>query len=297
MTGPFITDHRPPIGQAEQLAPDVRCITAGNGGPMTFTGTRSYVLGQGDVALIDPGPNDPAHITAIREALQPGERIVAVFVTHAHLDHSPGAVHFDAPVYGFGPYNAGRSADMPELGDLGGGEGIDTAFLPDIVLADGQTIAGESWSLTAIHTPGHLSNHLCFASGDRLFSGDHVMGWATTLISPPDGDLTAFMASLEICLSRKDRIYYPGHGAEITDPLPLVAYIRDHRKAREAQILAGLDKSMTIDALTRKIYTDIDPRLLPAASRNVLAHLVDLHRRNLITMDRTWSRDSHFRLI
>ena len=297
MSGPFITDHRPQIGVAERLAPDIRCVTAPNGGPMTFTGTRSYLLGDGEVALIDPGPADPAHQMAILNALQPGETITAVFVTHSHVDHSAGVGMIDAPVYGFGAYDAARALDIPDLGSLEGGEGIDRGFMPEHILADGDTVGGNSWSLTAVHTPGHLSNHLCFASENRLFSGDHVMGWATTLISPPDGDLTAFMSSLKICLLREDETYFPGHGPVIVDPMPLVAHIRDHRLKRAEQVFEAVEKIDTLEALTRHIYSDIDAMLLPAASRNVLAHLIDLMRRGIVEMDRTDASEPRFRRV
>lgn len=297
----FDKSHKPLIGEVEILDRDVRAITAPNASPMTFTGTRSYLVGQGHVALIDPGPDRPAHWQAITAALGAGEQIEAIVVTHSHVDHSPLATRlareFDVPIYGFGAHDAGRSPVMATLGDLGGAEGIDTDFAPDIRVADGDVISGNGWALEVVHTPGHLSNHIALATGDRLFSGDHVMGWATTLISPPDGDLTAFMASLDRCMAREDRVFYPGHGAPITDPLALVAHIRDHRLARTDQIIETLDaRPSTIAEITEAIYRDVDPRLHPAAARNVLAHLIDLYARGRVGADTGITIDARFHL-
>ena len=291
MTSPFETNHQPPIGEVEQLAEGLQVVTANNAGAMTFTGTRSYILGEDEVAIIDPGPDDPAHIAALQLAIA-GRRVSHILITHAHVDHSPAAAplarRFDAPVYGFGPAHAGRSALMEQLAanaDLGGAEGIDTAFQPDINLADGDKVQGDGWVLAAHHTPGHLSNHLCFEwlGAEALFSGDHVMGWASTMISPPDGDLAAFMASLEKLESIPARRYFPGHGAPIADGLTIARHLAKHRNLRGTQILEALRAGdATALDLVERIYTDVPHALYAAAARNVFAHLLDFQQRKLV---------------
>jgi len=281
----------PTPGLCETLGIAVRRILAPNPSPMTQHGTNSYLIGTGDVALIDPGPNIPAHATAILAALKPGERISHIFVTHSHIDHSPlarpMAQALGAQVYAFGNATAGRSPQMQALADAGlvaGGEGVDASFTPDVTLADTETLSHGDWSLTAIHTPGHLSNHLCFALGDVLFSGDHVMGWASSLVSPPDGDMAAYMASTHKLAAQNWSIIHSGHGAPITDPTARLAFLINHRMAREASILAQLTHGpATIPTLTQTLYTDTPPALHPAARRNVLAHLLDLIGQNRVT--------------
>ncbi len=286
----------------EIVAKGVRRITAPNPGPMTFTGTQTYILGEGAVAVIDPGPDDPRHLAAIESALTPGERISHVLVTHAHIDHTPLAARLGVPVHAFGDAQAGRSAIMRQLAQtdaLGGGEGVDPHFTPDVTLADGDTVAGEGWSLTALHTPGHMANHLSFVweEGGVAFTGDHVMGWASTLVSPPDGDLTAFMSSLRRMQGGAARHrLLPGHGEVVEEGEARVADLIAHRESREAQILAGLDRPATTAELTAAIYTDVDPRLHPAAARNVLAHLIDLHQRGIVATDGPLSATASFRL-
>lgn len=288
MTDPF--DKRPDVvyGEAETVAPGVRRVTCRNPSPYTFTGTQSYLVGTGDVALIDPGPDDAAHLGAVLAALAPGERISHVFVTHSHQDHSPGArriaAETGAAVHAFGAHGTGLTPTMQALvesgADIGGGEGGDAAFVPHLDLEDGDRVEGAGWALTAVHTPGHLSNHLSFELEGTgvVFTGDTVMGFATTLVSPPDGDMAAFMASLTRLSARTgDSLYLPGHGHPVTDPAAMVAHQISHREQRFAQILEALDAGPGDAAtLTRAIYTDIDPRLLPAAARNVLASLIGL---------------------
>lgn len=274
----------PAIGTSERLGDGIRRVVAGNPSPMTYRGTNSYILGEGDVAVIDPGPALPAHMEAILAALQPNERISHILVTHSHQDHSPLAPILSeatgAPVLAFGDSLAGRSAVMQDLAARGlarGGEGVDTGFAPDATLADGDTVSADSWEVTALHTPGHFGNHLSFAMGDVLFSGDLVMGWASSLVSPPDGDLTDFMASCQRLAAREWSVFHAGHGAPITEPAARLDWLISHRRAREAQILAALEHApQTPAALTAAIYTDTPKALLPAAERNVFAHLVDL---------------------
>ena len=280
-------------GVAETLEPGLRRILAPNPSPLTGPGTNTYLLGTGQIAVIDPGPDDPAHLSAILAALGPDQSVSHIFVTHSHLDHSPLARALSAatgaPILAFGDSASGRSAVMRYLaegGTLGGGEGVDADFAPTRLLKDGETVAGDGWQLTALYTPGHFGNHMAFLWGDALFSGDLVMGWATSLVSPPDGDLTAFMASCRRLSQRNDRIYYPGHGHPVTAPKERVDWLIAHRLEREAQILTALqDGPSQIPELTRKIYTEIQPHLFPAAERNVLAHLIDLTTSNRCIAD------------
>ena len=284
---PFRRDHAPPVGVPEALAPGLRVVTAPNAGPMTFTGTRSYVVGEGTVAVIDPGPDDAAHRAALVAAVA-SARVAVVLVTHGHLDHSAGAAAFAAAVGA--PVLARGPVATPPLPDFagGGGEGRDAGFRPDGVLVEGDTVSGPGWTLTAVETPGHTADHLAFAwaEGDALFSGDHVMGWATTLISPPDGRLAAFRDSLRRLERRDEGVYYPGHGAPVTEPQRVVAHILAHRAGREAGIVAALAGGpATVAELVRRLYADVDPALRAAAGRNVLAHLVDLAERGQVVAE------------
>ena len=286
------------------LQPAVRLVVAPNPSMMTQNGTNTYILGTGRVAIIDPGPDIGAHQDAILAALRPGECISHILVTHAHLDHSSLAQSLsratDAPVYGFGPANSGRTPAMQKMADqipFGGGEGVDHAFAPDIALADREWLTADSWTVQAIHTPGHMGNHLCFAVGDILFSGDHVMGWSTTLISPPDGDMTTYMASLKKLAEYPWAAFLPGHGDVVTNPALRLETLAVHRKAREMALLAVLTKQTAdIATLTRLVYSDIDGKLFPAAQRNVIAHLIDLESRNLIIAKPRLGPDAVFAL-
>lgn len=297
-----MTSFNPKPGKAVQLAENLIRIVAPNASPMTYKGTNTYILGSRDVAVIDPGPPDEDHLSAILNALAAHQRISHIFVTHSHIDHSPLAMVLaqftGAKVHGFGPSTAGRAPIMKQLGNLDGGEGIDETYYPDVTIAHGDTLTGSDWTLQALHTPGHMGNHMCFAwdEGNALFSGDLVMGWATSMVSPPDGSLSDFMASLEMLQTRDtETIYHPGHGAPIPDPQSRLATLLAHRRSREAQILAQLQGApASPQALTEAIYVDIAPALLPAAKRNVLAHLIDLTQRNLVTPETTLSADAVF---
>ncbi len=296
-------DFDPTPGQVVWLSDQIRRVVAPNPSPMTYRGTNTYLVGTREVAVIDPGPMMDAHLQAILAALEPGESISHIIVTHSHLDHSPLAVPLSrqtgAPILGYGGPQAGRSAVMTQLahqGLSGGGEGIDTAFDPDITVADGHIIDGDAWSLEVIHTPGHLGNHIALALGDVCFTADHVMGWASSLVSPPDGDLTDFMASCRRLRGRDWSVFHAGHGAPITDPSARLDWLIEHRLGREAQILAALeDGPADVTQLTRQIYVDTPEALLKAAERNVFAHLVDLVGRSLVTSDSTLSVTAAFR--
>lgn len=280
----------PPVGVAIELEPGLRRILAPNPSPMTYRGTNTYLVGSADIVVIDPGPDDDRHLQAILEALSDRQRVSCIVVTHSHVDHSPLAAKLSAqtgaPVAAFGDATAGRSKVMEKLartGLAGGGEGIDTSFSPDITLSDGDKIDGEGWNLEVIHTPGHLGNHIALAWGDACFTADHVMGWASSLVSPPDGDLTDFMASCRRLRGREWRVFHSGHGAPVRKPAERLDWLIGHRLAREAAILEALaDGPSTARSLAQQIYTDTAPALLPAAERNVFAHLVDLYGRLLV---------------
>lgn len=299
----FSLDFKVVAGECISLAPDVRRITASNASPMTFTGTNTYLVGTRRLAVIDPGPDDEQHLQAILSAVGRGQHISHILVTHSHVDHSPLAGKLSsrtgAKVYAFGDSQTGRSALMAQLaksGTLGGGEGVDHDFRPDICLSNDDVVDGDGWLLQAIATPGHFSNHLCFAYNNAVFTGDHVMGWATTMVSPPDGDLGAFMTSLEVMQARiEDQVYYPGHGAPVGDPAELISYLIRHRRDREVQILGALQGAeLTPMEITQQIYTEIAPYLQPIAARNVLAHLIDLVQKNQVSCVGDLSATSRF---
>lgn len=281
-------DFDPPIGVAEELEPGLRRIVAPNPSPMTYRGTNTYLLGVQKITLIDPGPDDDAHRAAILAAVSPRQTIERILVTHAHLDHSPLATRLgqdlNVPTVAFGPAHAGRSAVMQQLaesGMVGGGEGIDEDFAPDVTVQHGDTLSVEDTELQILHTPGHIGNHICIGWKEACFTADHVMGWASSLVSPPDGDLTDFMASCGVLRARDWRVFYPGHGDVVTDPSARLDWLIAHRTSREADILRVLSEgpSTALD-LARKIYVDTPAPLLGAATRNVLAHLIDLNAKN-----------------
>lgn len=263
-------------------------LLAPNPSPLTGEGTNTYLLGRTQIAVIDPGPDDPSHLDAIIAAGQ--GRISHIFVTHAHRDHSAGAARLSqrtgAAIHAFGDALAGRSPLMQRLAGpegLGGGEGLDLDFRPDIALRDGDIIETKEWSLRALHTPGHAANHLSFRHADVIFTGDVVMGWSSTIISPPDGDLSDYFRSLTRIETEGAARLYPGHGAPILDPTTRLAELAAHRRQRTAQILAALRAAPgTAAELAQRIY-DIPPHLQPAAARNTLAHLIALSEIGAIT--------------
>ncbi len=274
---PFQRDFDPVYGEADQVSPLIQRLVAKNPGAFTFTGTGTYIVGHQNVAVIDPGPDMESHISALLSALK-GRRVTHILVTHTHMDHSPASralkAATGAPVYAFGPHGT-RRADPGEEVE----EGADHEFRPDHQLKDGETVTGEDWTITAVHTPGHTSNHLCFALKEEkaLFTGDHVMGWSTTVVSPPDGDMAAYMRSLEKLTLRDDQIYWPTHGLSINQPIPFVQALLEHRRDRESQILECVTGGLkTVPDMVASMYRDVPEYLHPAAARSVLAHIIHM---------------------
>lgn len=270
---------------------------------MTAEGTNSFLIGERSLAIIDPGPDSPSHLEALITAVA-GRPVEAVLVTHAHVDHSvlaPAlAQAVGAPVLAYGDASAGRSDVMTRLAAEGlttGGEGVDAGFVPDRCLADGEVLQGDGWALEAIWTPGHFGNHLCFALGDVLFTGDLVMGWASSLVSPPDGDLTDFMASCRRLRARDWSRMLPAHGAPIDAPGERLDWLIAHREAREAQVLAALSTPKALDELVAEVYDDLPPAMHPMAARNLFAHLVDLCGRDLLRAEPALSERARFQVV
>ena len=270
-----------PYGRVERLSPLVRRVLAHNPSPFTFLGTGTYIVGQGIVAIIDPGPADDAHLQAVADAVA-GETVSHHLITHTHIDHSPGAIPLKARLGGeiAGCAPLALSDDGPRAD-----AGFDPDYAPDRILADGDSVSGPGWTLSAVHTPGHTSNHLCFALEQEgaLFTGDHVMGWSTTVVAPPDGDMAAYMASLQKLMDRPDARYYPTHGAPVEEPQRWVRHLMGHRRQREGQILAQMAGGpRAIPDMVAQMYASVDRRLWPAAGRSVLAHLIDLEARGRV---------------
>ena len=265
-----------------KLHPLVRRVLADNPSPFTYWGTQTYIVGDDNgVAVIDPGPDLEPHVDAVVEAIG-GAPVVALVCTHTHRDHSPATRALKqrtaAPIIGCAPLALDDSGPRADAA-------FDVEYTPDRVLGDGEAIGGKGWTLRAVATPGHTSNHLCFElpQAAALFTGDHVMGWSTTVVSPPDGDMAAYMASLDLLMQRDDAIYYPAHGDPIEQPQRFVRGLAGHRKHREGQILRLLDEGeRVIPNLVEKMYVGVDPKLHPAAGRSVLAHLIDLEARGVV---------------
>jgi glyoxylase-like metal-dependent hydrolase (beta-lactamase superfamily II) len=297
-----------PFNKTLDLAPDkvdepepgVRRVMANNPGPFTFKGTLSYIVGRGKVAIVDPGPDDAAHIGALLDAVG-GETVTHIFVTHTHRDHSPAVPAIKAAtgatVYAEGPHRAARPLHIGEHNPLDSSG--DRDFRPDVQLKDGEVVEGDGWAIEAVTTPGHTANHMAFALKDRgiLFAGDHVMGWATSIVAPPDGAMSDYMASLDKLARRGENLYFSGHGPAIPDAKRFVNYYILHRKAREASILHRLGKGAAdIPSIVRAIYIGIDPRLTGAAGLSVLAHMEDLVARGLVETDGAPAIDGVYRL-
>ncbi len=274
MSIPFNREIEFTYGRVSVLTPMIRRVIAENPSPYTFKGTGTYIIGRGEVAVIDPGPLDEAHVEALLYALK-GETVTHILVTHTHRDHSPAVrllqPETDAKTYGYGRH--GGDKNLPRV------ESADFDFMPDVLLKDGDLVQGRDWTVEAVHTPGHTSNHLCFAlkEEDTLFSGDHVMGWSTTVVSPPDGDMGAYIKSLEKLLARDDGTLLPTHGSAIEDPKTYMTALLAHRMKRVEQVAEQVAAGrQTIGEIVDAIYIDLDPRLHGGAARSVLSHLIHL---------------------
>jgi glyoxylase-like metal-dependent hydrolase (beta-lactamase superfamily II) len=297
---PFDKSFDLPPGKVEEVVPGVRRLLANNPSPFTFRGTVSYIVGHGQVAVIDPGPLDEAHIAALLDAVR-GETVTHIFVTHTHRDHSPAVPRIKAAtgalVLAEGPHRAARPLHVGEAPRLDASTDIE--FSPDRALADGEIVRGSGWTIEAVATPGHTANHMAFAfkEANVLFSGDHVMAWSTPIVAPPDGAMSDYMASLDKLALRSEPIYLPGHGGAVREaPRFVRTYIR-HRQAREASILRRLGKGEAdIPAIVRAIYIGLDARLIKAAGLSVLAHLEDLVTRGLVVTDGEPALDRRYRL-
>ncbi len=295
---PYVREIQFEYGVCDQVSPLIRRVVARNPGPFTFMGTGTYIVGRGEVAVIDPGPDLPEHLEAILAALEPGERVTHILVTHHHSDHSPLArplkARTGAAIYGCA---VGAAAEESTIRTEAG---ADFDFAPDVSLCGGgQVLEGPGWTLEAVATPGHTSNHICFALKEEnaLFSGDHIMGWSTTVITPPDGDMTDYMDSLERVKARNFDVLWPTHGPPILEVTPFIEAYAAHRRAREAQVLAAVGEGYErIVEMVPKLYADVDSRLHPAAARSVLGHMIDLVRRGKVATDGPAQIDSRYRL-
>lgn len=285
----FITEFEPQHGVAVPVADGVQRLTAPNASPFTFHGTNTYIVGRQSVCVIDPGPENDAHLEALMAALK-GREVTHIAVSHTHRDHSPLARRLKAAtgavIVAEGPHRPARPLFEGEVNPFA--ESSDTDFVPDRALADGETVEGDGWRLTAVHTPGHTANHAAFALEDTgiLFSADHVMAWATSIVAPPDGAMSDYMASLDRLLERSDRLYLPGHGGPVTEPPAFVRALRTHRRLRERAVLERIRKGDRLIAdMVKVIYATTDPRLHGAAALSVLAHIEDLVEKGLIATD------------
>ena len=295
-------DTRPPArsGECLQVSPLVRRSVAGNPGPITFTGTCSYIVGRGQVAILDPGPDIPEHVVALLAAVR-GETVTHVLVSHTHRDHSPAARPIQAAtgaaVVGCGPHRKARPLELGEVNHLEGS--ADRDYRPDQELCEGESVEGPGWRLTAVETPGHTANHLCFALAveQALFSADHVMAWATPFIGPPDGSMRDYMASLEKLRGRAETIYWPGHGGPVREPQRLVRALINHRRQREASILGRLAAGdRTVAAIVPTIYQGLAPAVVGLAGFSVFAHLEDLVSRGIVATEGPPTLDAEYRL-
>ena len=297
---PFVRDIEVEYGRRYQVSSLIQRVVANNPGPFTYTGTGTYIVGRdapgAEVAVLDPGPADPVHLDALLAAVD-GRRVSHVLVTHTHRDHSPLARPFaertGATILAARPPQAVTHASGPLEEDE------DDAFQPDVILTGGEVMAGDGWTFEALFTPGHASNHMAFALREEnaLFCGDHVMGWSTTVVAPPDGDMADYMTSLDAVIARRFATLWPTHGAPVTDPQPFLAAYRAHRLAREDQVLARLAAGdATIAAMVPVLYAAVDSRLWPAASLSVLAHLIKLVREGRVAADPSPALDAVYRL-
>ena len=301
MVDDLVFDTRPvAAGTCQRLTPLVRRVVANNPGPVTFTGTCSYIVGEGRVAIIDPGPDDPAHVEALLHAVR-GETVTDIVVSHTHRDHSPAArlvqAATGAALVGCGPHREARPLAVGEANFLEAS--TDRDYAPDRQLREGDAVEGPGWRLVAVETPGHMANHLAFALPQEraLFSADHVMAWSTTVVAPPDGSMSAFMSSLEKLRGREETIYWPGHGGPVRDPQRFVRALIHHRRQREASILNRLAAGdRTIPAIVAAVYQGLNPALVGPAGLSVFAHLEDLVARGIVATDAAPSLTGEFRL-
>ncbi|MGZ5956625.1 MAG: MBL fold metallo-hydrolase [Caulobacteraceae bacterium] len=277
---PYVRDIEFEYGACDQVSPLIRRVVANNPGPFTFKGTGTYIVGKGEVAVIDPGPDLPEHLAAILKAVE-GERVTHILITHHHSDHSPLAgplkAATGAQIYGC----AVKGHEVEDTGEVKMEAGHDHDFAPDVSLCGGGGVAGPGWTIEAIPTPGHTSNHICYALKEEncLFSGDHIMGWSTTVITPPDGDMTDYLESLAKVRARNFRTLWPTHGPPILDVAPFIDAYAAHRQERIDQILLALSEGpATIRELVPNLYRDVDPRLHPAAARSMLAAIIHMER-------------------
>lgn len=285
----FDLEFQPAYGTAVKVAENVQRLTVNNPSAFTFHGTNSYIVGDRSVAVIDPGPEDEVHFQALMRALE-GREVTHIFVSHTHRDHSPLAKRLKAATGAItvaeGPHRAARPLHEGERNPFA--ESADSDFMPDLALGDNETVTGDGWALTALHTPGHTANHAAFAL-DRdgiVFSADHVMAWATTIVAPPDGAMSDYMASLDRLLERDDRLFLPGHGGPVNDPAAFMRGLRTHRRMREKAVLTRIKAGdRTIAEMVKVIYRSTDPRLHGAAALSVLAHIEDLIEKGLVETD------------
>lgn len=296
----FVRDFDPRHGEAVRLSDLVTRVTAKNPGPFTFHGTNTYLVGRGELAVIDPGPDDPAHVEAVLAAIA-GRPVVAILATHTHRDHSPAArplaAATGAAIYGEGPHRPARALELGEINPLDASGDHD--FRPDVLLGDGDRVSGEGWTLEAITTPGHTPNHLCFALAEEatIFTGDHVMGWSTSIVAPPDGAMADYMASLARLIDRPERLLLPAHGGGVSEPRDFLEALVRHRRGREKAVLDRLALGAdTIPAMVAVIYADVDRSLHGAAALSMLAHVEDLVGRGLVVADGRVDLSARYRL-
>ena len=303
----FVRDFEFTYGVVAKVSPLIRRVVCNNPGPFTFTGTGTYIVGHGQVAVIDPGPDDDDHLAALIEAVK-GETVSHIVITHTHMDHSPLARRLKqitgAPTCGFGPHGERsarrRSGEGRAKGQVMLDAGADMDFVPDRNVADGDVITGPGWSLEAVFTPGHTSNHMAFALKEEnaLFSGDHVMGWSTSIIAPPDGNMADYFASLKRLAKRDDRVLWPAHGPSKREPAGFVRAFITHRRMREEAIFNRIKRGdHDIGAIVARIYREVDPRLHPAAAMSVLAHMEHLVDQGRIRTSGPVQLDSHYELV
>jgi glyoxylase-like metal-dependent hydrolase (beta-lactamase superfamily II) len=295
---PYVREIEFEYGACDQVSPLTRRVVANNPGPFTFKGTGTYIIGKGEVAVVDPGPDLPDHLAAILKAVE-GERVIAILITHHHSDHSPLAgplkAATGATIYGC----AVGHAEVEDTGEVKMEAGHDHDFKPDVSLCGGGTVSGPGWTVEAIPTPGHTSNHICYALKEEnaLFSGDHIMGWSTTVITPPDGDMTDYLASLDVVRARNFTTLWPTHGPPIREVTPFIDAYVEHRQERIDQILTALKAGPgRIKDLVPRLYADVDQRLWPAAARSMLAAIIHLERRGKIVTDGEPGPESEYRL-